>query len=209
MANLLLNEIWRVRVGCYSPTQAAINTVHYKIQNVQGTGATDAQMATLLNNAWAPLYKAILSDLTFYQGLSVQRIFPAPPTVPVVLTNLEGAGVAAGDLLPGQVAGIIKTKTAFAGKKYRGRIYLPFPSEGSNEPPGRPTAVYEGAAQNLANSMFALGVVGGAGNTVDIIPVVYHRAGQTTDNITSSDAQRKWATQRRRGDFGRLNPAPF
>ena len=46
---------------------------------------------------------------------------------------------------------------------------------------------------------------GSGGNTATLIPVIFHRGNGTTTDITLCKPRPLWATQRRRGDFGRIN----
>lgn len=210
MANMLLNEIWRLRIASYTPSQAAINVVHYKVTSLLGA-VTDNYMIDQFNTLVGPLYAAILSDDARYRGVSLQRAFPAPPTRAIADVDGDTAGVVAGEILPGQIAGIVSVGTAFAGKSQRGRIYLPFPSETDNELPGLPTDTYVAAAQALANAIFVpISKAPTPGvNEITLTPVVFHRANSTSDAITTKLAKKLWATQRRRGSYGRQNLPPF
>lgn len=211
MALFALNQIWQLRVACYITGQAAINTFHYKVGALNGA-PKDVDVIDVFDNALAPLYKTLLNANAHYRGVSLSRVFPAPRTKPVVRVVNDGPGVVAGDLLPSQVCGIISATTDFAGPKYRGRAYIPFPGEVDNLVGAVPTATYVASAQLLANKVFGqwlgIGLVAGV-NDVTLDPVIFHRTGATSDLITGSKSKAAWATQRKRGAYGRLNPIPF
>lgn len=206
---LAVNDIWRVRIACYTPDQASVNVLHYKVIGTAGAGATDQDLADRVNTLAAPLYKAVLSVSATYRGTSAQRIFPGPLTAAAFSVGSAGIGTVAGEPLPTQCAGIISLHTSLAGRRQRGRIYLPFPGEDSSTNPGVPTGAYVTAAQTLANALFTTIVAGVGGNTSNLDPVIFHRSTNTADVITRKEAKTAWATQRRRGYYGQKNLPPF
>lgn len=209
MTTLAVSDIIRVRLACYTPTQAAFNVIHYRVTAVGGVVPTIAGAAERLAIIGASVYPAIMSAGARYRGASAQKIFPLPVSRSYAYTAADTPGLVAGDILPGQVAGIISTLTDFGGPKYRGRIYLPFPSEASNEATGNPDAAYGVNSFALAVALFQQIIVGTNPNTATLQPVLWHRGLNTYTNIVDAFNRDKWATQRRRGDYGRTNPIPF
>lgn len=210
MAQMILNEVWQLRIGAYTVNQASINTSHFKVTGIGGLGATDTVVAEAFNDLLGALYRGVLSDDAFYHGVSLQRVFPLPRTRPATFIPAITPGAVAGEILPGQVSGIIRLRTAFAGHSHRGRVYLPFPSEAHNEVPGLPTPEYVQAGQLLASTWFAGRNMPGAGpDFVTLQPVIFHRISGSTDEITTADCRKLWATQKRRGSYGRTNLSPF
>lgn len=209
MAVFALNDIIRIRIATYTPSQAAINTMHYKVIAVAGTSSDTATAATTFDTALSTPYKNIMSDNARYRGLSVQRIFPGIVTVPDIVVASDGPGVVASDLLPGQVSGIGSWRTDLAGRKYRGRVYIPFPAESHNDVTGIPTAAYVTLLDTLLTALSVTRTVGGGGNTADLRCVLFHRSTNTSDQIVAQVARPRWATQKRRGNYGRTNPTPF
>lgn len=212
MAQLLaLGDIIRLRIGCYTATQAAINTIHYKVIEVNGASASDADAALLFNATLAPLMKNLMSVEANYQGVSVQRIYPGTPTVPQQSVSLSGPGLIAGTILPTQVSGIISFRTALAGRSQRGRMYIPFPAEDSSLS-GIPVAAYETALGNLAaqlvvSSLLIPGTMGP--DNCRLQTVLWHRATNSSDPINAYKVRAKFATQRKRGEYGARNIPPF
>jgi len=72
-----------------------------------------------------PQLKAIQSAEYTHTRVLAQKIFPLPPRVPVINVTAAGAGGVAGQSLPTEVTAVITKKTPFAGRKYRGRIFVP------------------------------------------------------------------------------------
>lgn len=209
MPNIVTNEVWEIRIVSSTSTQVAVNTVRLRCNVHSGTGATDQQLANAFDASINAEYKAVISGQAAYRGISAQRIFPTPRTAAAIAIGSAGVGGVSGDLLPSQVSGIISLKTEFAGPKYRGRIYIPFPGEPSNSLAARPESAYVGALQTLADAIFTPFSIGSGGNTSDLVPVIFHRVSNTTTEVAQAIASTLWATQRRRGDFGRLNSLPF
>jgi len=207
--NLALGDIIRVRIACYTANQQGINVVHFRVSNVAGTAVTDAAVAAALNTVYAPRYKACLSEQARYRGVSVQRIKPLPATFPQIVTSSDGVGTVTGDMMSTQTSGIISSQTNFAGAKYRGRVYIPFPGEDDNDVLGVPENAYVTNIDDLGDELFTSTIIGTAPNETTLVPGIYHRADQTFTDITNFVARQKWATQRRRGSYGKTNPTPF
>lgn len=202
------NSIWRARVACYLPNQASINVLHYIATASAGAGGTDTTFAAGLDSLLAPLMKAVLNEAAFYRGVSVQRIFPAPTTIPAIVTVNDGAGEVTGDLLPAQVCGVITKQTPYAGPQFRGRMYCPFPGEADNTG-NAPTAGYGARLDDIALALLDVIVAGAGGDTSDMTPCLYHRGDGSITLLTATRTNLLWGTQRRRGNYGRLNNPPF
>lgn len=206
---LALGDIIRVRAASYTANQQGINVVHFRVSSVNGSSQTDLQVATALDTAMEGRYKAALSAQARYRGISVQKIRPLPVTFPQIVTANDGVGLVAGDLMSTQTSGIISSQTNLAGPGFRGRAYIPFPGEASNDVDGTPTAAYVSLIDDLGEMLYEAHPVGAGPNDIVITPVLFHRATATFTDITGFVARDKWATQRRRGSYGKTNPTPF
>lgn len=204
-----LGDMIRVRIACYTPNQVGINVVHFQVVSKTGTGQTQLQVAQAFDVSLAPRYKAVLSASAKYRGVSVGRVHPGPPTAPDVTVANDGVGLVAGDLAPTQVSGLISAKTDLAGVRYRGRAYIPFPSENDNEATSLPSAAYVTAIDDIGDELYTTFPVGVGANTIVLDPIVFHRDSNSGTAITSYIARTSWATQRRRGSLGQRNPTPF
>ncbi len=215
--NLQTLDVIQARIITFNPTapaQVGINSIHYQVTNTVGAGATQFQLASALDILAAPLMKAIISSTVQYRGVIVQRVFPRPPVVAESATGNTGTGSGAATQVSPQVAGLISTRTALAGRQFRGRLYAPFLGTGSIGANGSPTAPYVTALQALATAMFTNITCGGVGNTSTVTPVIYHRNGygdpvlhrDEVTSITGATASTLAATVRRRGNYGRSNP---
>jgi len=208
-AQLITGHIWQLKVYCQADDQLAVNVFHYQVVEQNGALKLDSDFAARADFVLAGLYADLLSAQAEYRGVGVQRINPIPPSTEVYANVQAQAGAVATDLLPRQTAGLLSKRTGIAGRKYRGRAYIPFPAEGHNEADGTPADAYLVALLALSDVLEVPMVVGTAPNDTTLQPIIWHRLSSTFDNITSVTTNDKWATQRRRGSYGRTNTPPI
>ena len=209
MANLAVLDVWEVKTYCFNAArnQLGINVNHFEVSTVGTPPATDQDFANQWDTVMNFWLKNCLAADCLYYGASVQRVLPLPRTPLAFTTASQGAGLDAGVSLPNQVTGLVTFLTGSAGRAYRGRNYMPFPSA-SEEQPEVPKVAYVAAVQNYGNAVVNFHTVAGMGAAL-VQHVIRHRSGSAPTNTTAALARRKWATQRRRGDYGRPNSVPF
>ncbi len=122
-----VNDILRIKTFCFQPPQVGINIRFAIVTSVVGVINT-ADVAAVYDGLVQGPYKALLSNPSTYVGVNCQRIFPGTPTFPAGTQVSAGVGTAGATALPAQVSGIITTQTGLAGRKFRGRSYIPFPA---------------------------------------------------------------------------------
>lgn len=210
MADFAAFDVLEVRYVVALQNQVGINVFHWGVDSNVGTGATFQTAINTLEAAMAAAYKACISTSARYQGAGLRRVSPSVPTAEFVSVATAGMGTGGANFLPKQISGILTKRTTLAGRRGRGRVYVPFPYAAANDTDGTPLAAYMTALGTLATA-FALPnrVVGVGGNTTSLSPVVYQRGPKLTNVITSITTNDKWASQRRRGDYGRANIPPF
>lgn len=203
-ANVVLQP-WTVRLE-----QAATNRFIWHCIQVSGLGAEDQaaldQLGDLLSNA----YKALLGSTADFRGWTLQR-YQAGNVYPFV-TDVRNAGLGTGGLgiAPPQVAGLISWRTPLAGRKNRGRSYLPYVADADMDPDGTPAAVYLTKLETFANLMLPPLTVGTPPDTSTIkfsianSPHAFQPVGVSDWRIENG-----FATQRRRGYWGRPNSSPL
>lgn len=206
---LALNDILEVKVACNNTNQLGLNVLHYRIAAVTGGAVTDADMALAMDVKFAPIYKSLMGNTASYFGVRVQVISTNPKPVAQVSTTLTGAGGIAGGVLPGQVCAIIKKITAIAGRRGRGRYYIPFPPVPADDTTlNKPTAAYllllQAAATALDDPITA---TFGADDAIATLQV-RNAASGTVTAVDQLQASPIWATQRRRGNYGQPNVYP-
>jgi hypothetical protein len=203
-----LNDLLEVKVYCFSEGQYSINTLHYAVSGVVGVALFDSNLVIPLEASMSAEIKACLSAQAEYLGMSLQIVNPTRR--PMVVANVgAGAGGVAGDVLPRQVAGLIRKRTSVASRHGRGRMYVPFPGEASNDTDGFPVAAYTAALNALGAIVDdPLAVTIGA-DTTTITPIILNRVALTGISITDCVAASTWATVRRRSDNRGADRPPF
>jgi hypothetical protein len=206
---LAVGDVVLMTVACYRPSQVALNDFHWQVAAIGGASLTDAAVALKLDATLAPLYKPLMNGDSTYYGVRLQRISPLPKPVAVVGEANTGVGTAVGAGLPGQVSGLMTLRTNSAGRAFRGRLYIPFPAASYfSSPLDTPTALWDtnvdAIAAILKNPYLAM--IGA--DTVTLVPVIWHKATRTSTPIIDAESTSKFATQRRRGNYGRPNVVP-
>lgn len=209
-SNLAINDVLITRAIAYTANQVSVNRRFWLVSSLTPNVA-DQDVATQWDGILAPDYKSIMSSNATWRGISVQRLDTAGTLyVPAVSTANEGVGTAGTQPLPGQCCGLYTFRTAIAGRKYRGRIYLPFPDEADNSVDGMPSIGYGTRSDTIAvfyaNSKT---VTSGGGGSATLSPILFNKKAGTKYDIVDYLLRFGWATQRRRGTFGEPNTLPF
>jgi len=210
---ILAGNHYELKVFCVAGDQLAINVLHYKCQSIVGAmGVLDA--AGLAGLVFGPDYAPLLhNDASFY-GTSVQDISALPYLLPGQDASNPLTGTGGATPLPDQVSGIITIQTAFTGRKNRGRVYVPFPPQQLSAVQANPIPLsgYVSRLSTLGIDLLNLSLNDGLGNIATMHLEIHHRVLHALGSWTDAQAVRpnfKWATQRRRGDYGRANGLPF
>jgi hypothetical protein len=174
-----------------------------------GAADTRAALASHIATIWATRYTNEIDTTTIFKGITVHMAKSVAKWAPV-MHSANNAGNNTTHNLPTQVRGLLSLKTDMAGHAYRGRSYLPTPAQDRNSIDGHPSTTHITACQQLANDLLVPYVT--AGSTW--VLVVFHRKptadiGAAYSNVAAASMQGKWATQRRGGDYGRLNVSPI
>lgn len=215
---LLVGDLLKCRIWCSNSEQASVNTLWYQVLSVGGPPATDLDVATLLDTGFLQhALPPILNNLTTYNGVQVQIYRPIGGTYFIYAAEDSvagaGPGTAGAIALPRQTAGLTHWGTVFAGRQYRGRTYWPFPAVASDLGDGTPTSAYVSQVDTIGTAFLAFTAVTGSG-TATVQLVMMHRKPKVGDTplptiIRVATAENKWATQRRRGSYGRPNVSPI
>jgi len=213
MANVIqVDDIIIARGVCFDTDQVGINQMHYVCNNTGSVPNTDQDFATALDTLLAPLYKLVINNIAFWRGVSVQIRRAGVLYAPAIENANAGAGTAGAIALPRQTCGLVGYSTGLAGVRFRGRMYIPFPSSTSDLGDGHPTGGYSLNIFNISQIYFGFnGPITPTGPTW--LPALIHAPGKSPvplpTLITGTYSSGNWATQRRRGSFGRQNAIPF
>lgn len=210
MASVLaIGNILRIRFTAMEDGQLGEFRMHYVVGNSPVPSATDLDVATYLDSVIAADLKGLMSDKATYWGVGVQKMNPLPLYPEVKADAGAGTGTTGSASLPKQVSGLVTWYTPFAGRKGRGRSYLPFPSVEYNGSRGAPSLAYIENVNTIAILLGGPIAVTEGGRSCSITPVLWHRRTLIYDNIIGYRVNQNWATQRRRGDLGRPNAPPW
>jgi hypothetical protein len=209
MGSLLVNEIYKVQLVCTFGEQTSINRSWWQVKSVTGLLPSDQNFADRLAGTLALDFKLALSASATYRGVSVQKVYPLPAYDFVTSLINQGPGGTPLNPLPRQVSGFIQLLTGFAGKRYKGRMYMPFPAAGSSGTDAHPTAPYLAALAAIAN-WFCTDLTVTAGIETAVLRAgLWHQTQPSLIPFIDNVENPEWATQRRRGDKGRPNSPPF
>lgn len=210
----VLNDVYQVKVFTRNiqagvQQTVAVNIMHYRVGLVSGTGPTDFQIAAAMDGVWGPAMINVIPILCQYYGTSIQKIFPLPIVERVINIASRNVGARVLEMGAPQLTGMITKTTGLAGRKFRGRFYVPFPAEDDNLT-GTPEAAYLGLLGPLANTIFTGIVAGLPPNTAPLFPCLFRTgAPPNTTDLTGATVRPYFGTQRRRGQASGPDVVPF
>jgi len=213
--NLVQLRIWTQYAGV---RQAAVNSAWYSVSAVGASAAEDLDFATQMDTVVAPVYKAVLPAPVEYRGCQAyihSAVPPYPAThVPANAFANAGAGTAGSDVLPTQTCAIIRFLTDRPGPSGRGRFYMPFPPVGADDGTGKLVAAAITNYLAVANEVGVGIAVSAGGRTAVLVRVLVHGKNKlgvypSPTPVTDFLVDQFWATQKRRGSFGRTNVSPI
>lgn len=205
---MAVGDLYQVRIITQLGDQAGLNILHYRVTAQTGPDPTLLSIANNLDGQFRASYVANLSATAQFRGVGVRKFRPVPIS-PETVSNVGPVnGGVAGDALPRQVSGIITLKTAFAGRAFRGRVYVPFPAESDNTSSFVPTNTYVLNLTLIGNAIRSPGPIVSGPDSLTLALTIFHRRQGTNDLVTSIQSRTMWATQRRRGSYGRPNLIP-
>jgi hypothetical protein len=210
MANTLKKgDVLKTTFVVQNVEQVAMPAVHYQIGTLGTNPGTDLDFVRAIDLVAAPFFIQLCNSSSTYLGTMAQRVDPLPIYARVESLASQAPCTGGGQELPRQTAALISWHTNDAYPSGRGRLYTPFPPVTANGPSGTILPAYQGTVQGLATALLQFTAFGtGAGSTQCSL-VLYGYELQTVKPIVDWTVQGKWATQRRRGGFGRANVSPF
>jgi len=206
-----VGDVFRVQTVCATATQVALNNFHYRIVTETAPGLLQSDVALAWNTRFNASFKACVSSAAAYKGTMTQKVSGALP-LNLPTPNPVGAGIGgtAGEMLPGNICGIITWRSLFAGRANRGRSFMPFPGEADNDINGHPNAAYLTKLGTFADLNRVSWTVTFGADTASLQLCIWHAASRTLGvDLFNRTAQERWGQQHRRGDYGRPNVPPL
>lgn len=163
------------------------NVVDFAVDPNPDQSDVDAASATI-----GAAYKAQLNSGSLYQGL---RVLVGNDGDPTLLESTSGAGVGTRGLAlcPPQTQGLITKKTALAGRRNRGRIFIPDMAESQVGDLGDINSTGQGLLDGIAAAWLSLDAAPPWLN-----PVILHSDGGEPTEVIDMLESIKVATLRRR-----------
>jgi hypothetical protein len=209
MISFAVADVVQVRLVAILQQQISINVLTYVCTAVAGTSETYVNGAVRCDTLFNAAYKALMCNLAAWRGVGVRRITPTQLSIEYTSIGNAGAGTAGANPQPKQLAGLLRKNTDRPKEKGRGRLYVAFPATADNSSTANPIAGYITRLNTLGTALSTNVLVGTAPNTATLKPVLWDRTLLQATDIASMTGQAYWATQRRRGDYGKANVVPF
>lgn len=215
---MALGDICKVVINSQWQDQAGVNVLHYvqTSNNVQElTANTLKSLADAVSGSVGQAIKETMSQSAEYIGAAAYYPFRGDLGVgQLMATSILGAGPGGGneEVAPTQISGLVAKKTAFTGRRGRGRVYVPFPPlaavTGTDD---LVSAAYRTLLLDVAVALVEPKTFTQGGGTWTFTPCLIDQNGglvQPARQLTTAVARVGWATQRRRSYYGRRN-VPF
>jgi len=206
-----IGSVLKADTVCTVPGQISVMTHKWQMTSiVGGTTFNSSDFLTQYDADLAALMLPLLSAGASYYGTQISLMNPigaGPRPDNTAINTAVGTGGAG--LMPTQTCGLISWYTSTMGKVGQGRTYVPFPSPTQNQADGTPVAGYMSLLAALASYLRSTTTVAPGAVTAEFEKVLYSGGIAEplfVDYATPRDA---WATQRRRGSYGRVNKLPW
>jgi hypothetical protein len=172
-----------------------------------------------MDSVIAPVYKPLLANVAEYKGVQVsinRSTFPYRQiNLPVAQNTGAGVGTGGAIPMPKQTAGLLRFQTLNAGPAGRGRWYLPFPPQDADSGGGTASAAYVLALLALGGEVGVGISLSASGRTAILVRALVHNPPKgggpvpVPSPVVDFVGSPFWATQKRRGSFGRTNKSPI
>jgi hypothetical protein len=207
-----VGDILRVTMAFTYPNGQLEETNFFLQCVVSGGSDSRAGMAAALDGYVVTDIVPHLKSTTHYYG-SRWAIEQAAQKFGSYVTTPNTPGGSTDPDFPTQVRGLLQVRTALVGRRQRGRMYMPTPITTMGNPDGSPSSTYQGQIQAFANNILGGFAIGGSIWGM----VLYHRPHPkatppipyTVTAVSAITASTKFATQRRSGQYGRVNVNPW
>lgn len=178
---MAVGDVWRMSlIGSHSGTELGVMTMHIRMKTSNGTFAG---AAAYLKTNLLDLLKTQQGTAWRWDEIRGLTVNTSPPMADLYNTGFPLTGQAATELVPYQVAIVVSTKTAYAGRSYRGRNYIPGMTEASFTA-GLVTSATGNSIQTYYDDLVA--ALGASGANVDYMWVVWSEKLQSYNGITDT-----------------------
>lgn len=206
---LAVGDYLQFRMWSTQAEQASVSTFNYHVTSIGSGSPTDFSQLALFCASADSLYKAILQNNANYNGTECRILGRLLPPIAVADTAGAGAGTGGAVGLPRQSTGMTTWYSNFAGSANRGRTFWPFPPTTDDINNGVPSAAYLTDLENLAVALWNQFTTAGLVIAPMVVLSRVNPAALQSSVIDHWENRPKWATQKRRGSYGRANTSPI
>lgn len=202
-----VGDILEVSIYCTAGNQVAINVLHYQVAAIGGAVMQYDDLPARAYVHYETAYRNWLSSDANFAGVGVRRMAPDAKTIEYTQIDIV-PGEADAMCLPLQVAGLVTFRSDQPGPAGRGRAYIPFTSIQACEGAGEMTDGYKAFLEAVADAIgpaISWTAVASAW-TLTLQQIIAPRIPAIPIGVSAPTGL--WATQRRRGDYGRPNSLP-
>jgi hypothetical protein len=206
---LTTSDVMQCRIVGKDPSGGEwVNVLHFEIASTTAN-PTDLDFIHELDANIAAAYKGVMSDQFTYDGIQGTIINRDIQPATVVYTASAGPGGVASNSANTQATGLISWYTAFGGRKYRGRTFVAGVYIGAISTTGFPGSSYLTLLAALASAIFGYNswTLSGRSGTCNVC--LYRKLTAAVTLIENGIAIAKFATQRRRGNYGKNRTPPI
>lgn len=194
--------------------QVSNNVLHYQVNTTTPHTIDQPLMVSMCEAFRIQIideFRACLSQESRFEGVELRYLDQGTPLGDRVATSSAGAGPGTADTpgtAPSQVAGLVGKRTFFPGPSGRGRFYMPFVPRGADDVTDLLTDAYLTVLTDLATVLMEPVDSPDILNFTMTPGIMPGRNGLLFKPWTRYTVAVGFATQRRRGFFGRPNSVP-
>jgi hypothetical protein len=207
--NILSGNVLQFIARFFYRGQLAENVYWYQVMD----GNTPEDAFTNLNhwmNQAQSLYAPLLTNGALFCDATLRvytsAMVPITPTLFTQALNLPGTGGTSP--MPTQVAGIITRRVLLTKNTNRGRVYIPFPDKTASLATETPSGVYLTNLNLLKLALMPIIAPFQSDGMQPWAPGLGSITKGDFNGLVDCQTRAKWATQRRRGDYGTPNVSP-
>jgi len=186
-------DVWRLSlIGSHAGTELAVITMHISMKTGSGTFAG---AAAYLKTNLIDLLKTKQSNSFRWDEIRGLTVNTTPPRADLYNTGLPAAGAVVTEEQAHQVALVVSTKTAYAGRSYRGRNYLPALPEATIT-----AGLFDNTTVDAIQTYYddLVAALGATGANADYMWVVWSEKLQAANGITDTIVRNVPGVVRRR-----------
>lgn len=207
--NAQLGDIFNVTYIANQGNQDGQINMAWYCSLATGLGVSYQSIVNTLDATWKGQFPSYGSTSVTYEGSIVHVLNQSTGlTVQVAQsTNASSMGQDTTGMAPRQAAAVCKKSTTVPGRKGRGRLFVPFLTKGQITATGELTSTAISDINLACSNSFGSFTIGTGGNYAVVIPGILQRSPLPlvfTPLVTVA-ATGLIGTQKRRGDYGRLN----